>query len=178
LIAASLLSLPVFRKSAFESGFGTIFAIDPVSGRELWRHDAKVNPNGGYGDFASRGVSTWLDAKALANAQCRRRILAATVDARLIALDSRSGALCTGFGSGGTLDLSKGLLPPERINRVYAPGTRQNRPGKPGLYRFYLAHTWSTRLFPDGSYRLEVEASDLYGNRGMLALPFTLVNDL
>ena len=36
----------------------------------------------------------------------------------------------------------------------------------PGLYRFFLAHTWSTRLLPDGGYRLEVEASDLYGNKG------------
>ena len=76
------------------------------------------------------------------------------------------------------IDLSKGLLPPDRFSWIYAPGTRQNRAGKPGLYRFSLAHTWSTRLFPDGSYRLEVEASDLYGNRGMLELPFTLVNDL
>ena len=50
--------------------------------------------------------------------------------------------------------------------------------GKPGLYRFYLAHTWSTSLLPDGDYRIEVEASDLYGNTGSLALPFTLVNDL
>jgi len=46
------------------------------------------------------------------------------------------------------------------------------------FYRFYLAHTWSTRLLPDASYRIEVEASDLHGNRGTLELPFTLVNDL
>ena len=76
------------------------------------------------------------------------------------------------------IDLSKGLLPRDRFSQIYAPGTKQNRAGKPGLYRFYLAHTWSTRLLPDGNYRLEVEASDLYGNRGTLELPFTLVNDL
>jgi hypothetical protein len=33
-------------------------------------------------------------------------------------------------------------------------------------------------MLADGDYELEVEASDLYGNRGMLALPFALVNDL
>ncbi len=44
------------------------------------------------------------------------------------------------------IDLSKKLLPPEDFRRIYAPGTRQNRQGKPGLYRFYLAHTWSTTL--------------------------------
>jgi hypothetical protein len=77
-----------------------------------------------------------------------------------------------------SIDLAKGLLPPERFNGIYAPGTRQNRPGKPGLYRFYLAHTWSTQILPDENYRLEVEASDLYGNQGTLELRFTLVNDL
>jgi hypothetical protein len=54
----------------------------------------------------------------------------------------------------------------------------QNRPQKPGLYRFYLAHAWSTTLLPDGAYHLEVEASDLHGNKGSLQLPFALANDL
>ena len=51
-------------------------------------------------------------------------------------------------------------------------------PGKPGLYRFYLAHTWSTTVLPDGAYRLEVEASDLRGNTGTLKLPFAIANDV
>ena len=76
------------------------------------------------------------------------------------------------------VDLGRGLLPQESFHWVYAPGTRQNRPGKPGLYRFYLAHTWSTGVLPDGHYRLEVEAVDLYGNSGGLELPFTLANDV
>jgi hypothetical protein len=76
------------------------------------------------------------------------------------------------------IDLSKKLLPPEDFRRIYAPGTRQNRQGKPGLYRFYLAHAWSTTLLEDGHYRLEVEASDLRGNQGRLQLPFTITNEL
>jgi hypothetical protein len=76
------------------------------------------------------------------------------------------------------VDFTKGLLPKERFNAVYAPGTRQNRAEKPGLYRFYLAHTWSTQVLPDGDYELEVEASDLAGNTGSLRLPFTLANNL
>ena len=76
------------------------------------------------------------------------------------------------------IDLSKRLFSPDMFGKIYAPGTRQNRPGKPGLYRFFLAHTWSTRLLRDGNYRLEVEAFDLYANSGRLELPFTLVNDL
>ena len=76
------------------------------------------------------------------------------------------------------IDLGRELLPREAFRRVYAPGTRQNRPGRPGLYRFHLAHTWSTTLLEDGPYRLEVEAFDLRGVKGSLHLPFILVNDL
>jgi hypothetical protein len=76
------------------------------------------------------------------------------------------------------VDFTKGLLPQERFRGVYAPGTRQNRAGKPGLYRFYLAHTWSTHRLPDGAYHLEAEASDLGGNTGTLRVPFTLANRL
>jgi hypothetical protein len=76
------------------------------------------------------------------------------------------------------IDFTKGLLKPEEFSRVYAPGTRQNKKGKPGLYRFFLAHTWTTSLLPDGPYRIEVEASDQRGNTGSLALPFVLANDV
>ena len=76
------------------------------------------------------------------------------------------------------IDLGRELLPHEAFRRIYAPGTRQNRAGRPGLYRFHLAHTWSTTLLADGNYRLEVEAFDLGGNKGELHLPFTVTNDL
>ena len=76
------------------------------------------------------------------------------------------------------VDFSQAMLPKERFRSVYAPGTRQNHAGSPGLYRFYLAHTWSTDLLPDGPYVLEVEASDLAGNVGSRALQFTLANAL
>jgi hypothetical protein len=69
-------------------------------------------------------------------------------------------------------------VPKERFHAIYAPGTRQNRAGKPGLYRFYLAHTWSTDRLPNDDYALEVEASDLAGNVGSFRLPFTLENGL
>jgi hypothetical protein len=76
------------------------------------------------------------------------------------------------------VDFGKTLLPQDAFRRIYAPGTRQNRAGTPGLYRFFLAHTWSTRLLPDGHYGLEVEACDLYGNTGARTLPFTIANDV
>ena len=76
------------------------------------------------------------------------------------------------------VDFTRTMIPKERFRSVYAPGTRQNHANAPGLYRFYLAHTWSTDLLPDGPYRLEVEASDLAGNVGSRSLAFTLANEL
>jgi hypothetical protein len=33
-------------------------------------------------------------------------------------------------------------------------------------------------LLDDGNYRLEVEATDLHGNKGRLHMPFTIANNL
>jgi hypothetical protein len=76
------------------------------------------------------------------------------------------------------VDFTKTLLPQSAFHRIYAPGTTQNHANAPGRYRFYLAHSWSTRLLPDGRYQLETEASDLDGNSGTLTQPFTLANNV
>ena len=89
--------------------FGRVVALDPQSGRERWTYDSRTDHGGDWGDFANRGVSTWLDAQAPADARCRRRIYVGTIDARIIALDARTGALCDGFGDAGTVHLRKGL---------------------------------------------------------------------
>ena len=44
-----------------------------------------------------------------ASTRCALRIFVATVDARLVALDGRTGASCDDFGAHGTLDLTVGL---------------------------------------------------------------------
>jgi len=90
---------------------GIVTALDPATGTERWRYDAGVNPHRGYGDFASRGVSFWRDSRA-AGTPCARRIIATTIDARLIALDAASGKPCTSFGAGGSVDLRMGLRAP------------------------------------------------------------------
>jgi quinoprotein glucose dehydrogenase len=77
---------------------GKVIALDPTTGREKWKFDARVDPNTRFGDFASRGVSHWRD-----------RILYATVDARLIALDTATGLPIPSFGDSGTVDLRRGL---------------------------------------------------------------------
>jgi hypothetical protein len=76
------------------------------------------------------------------------------------------------------IDFTGTLFPQSDFSRIYAPGTRQNHAGQPGLYRFYLAHTWSTTVLADGTYHVEVEALDLAGNTGTLRQAFTLANNV
>jgi len=85
---------------------GRVMALDPVSGRQRWVFDAKVPRDAGYGDFASRGVSTWQRGR-------ERRIFVATIDARLIALNAATGQPIQTFGTAGTVNLRQGLrIPP------------------------------------------------------------------
>jgi hypothetical protein len=60
---------------------------------------------------------------------------------------------------------------------VYAPNTRQNKPNKPGLFRFWVARGFDTTPFPDGDYRLDVEAADTRGNASRGHLVLDLVNE-
>lgn len=92
---------------------GRVIALDPATGRERWVFDPKIKRDVWYGDFASRGVSTWLDESAPAGAACRRRIFVATAQSQLFALDARDGRPCAGFGGNGMVDLKAGLrIPP------------------------------------------------------------------
>jgi quinoprotein glucose dehydrogenase len=98
---------------------GKVMALEPATGREIWRFDARVNPKGGFGDFANRGVATWLDPTLKPGQPCRRRIYVATVDARLISLDGTSGYPCVVFGVEGTIGLREGLRIPPAFPAAY-----------------------------------------------------------
>ena len=89
-----------------------VIALNPATGAEIWRFDAHVDRAIHAGDFASRGVTAWKDATATAGSTCAMRIFVGTVDARLIALDARTGKECDDFGANGTVDLKKDLRNP------------------------------------------------------------------
>ncbi|HEV7366014.1 MAG TPA: pyrroloquinoline quinone-dependent dehydrogenase [Gemmatimonadales bacterium] len=92
---------------------GRVIALEAATGRERWVFDPHVKRNVTYGDFASRGVSAWLDPEASKGSSCRRRIFVATAQSQLYALDALSGRPCRQFGSGGMVDLEQGLrIPP------------------------------------------------------------------
>ena len=90
--------------------FNRVIALDPESGAQRWSYDPHVDLSIRYANqLVCRGVSTWLDAERHSEAPCRRRILMATNDARLIALDGASGIPCADFGGGGVVSLVQGV---------------------------------------------------------------------
>ena len=56
---------------------------------------------------------------------------------------------------------------------VYAPETRQNHQDEPGSYAFFLSHGWKPA---DGTYRIEVEASDTRGNTAVGSTSITVAD--
>jgi hypothetical protein len=68
-------------------------------------------------------------------------------------------------------------LPPNSLyDWIYAPGTYQNKPRRAGHYLFWLAHELDTTGLPNGSYRLDIFASDTRGNTGEFTFELTIAN--
>ena len=91
--------------------FNRVIALDPETGNQIWAYDPKTEPNWNYGDgLIKRGVATWpapgvTDAQSSSPASERRRIYEATLDARLVAFDAKTGVPCRDFGVNGQVSL-------------------------------------------------------------------------
>ena len=85
--------------------YNHVIALNPVTGEKVWEFDPHITTSHEYSEVSSRGVSSWLDAKAKPEQPCRLRIFTGTLDARLIALDGETGQRCTSFGASGEIDL-------------------------------------------------------------------------
>jgi murein DD-endopeptidase MepM/ murein hydrolase activator NlpD len=65
-------------------------------------------------------------------------------------------------------------LPTEPFGTIFAPGTDQNRPNRPGRYRFYLARRWPSTGVRDGEYVIGVRLADIRGNTTTHREPLTV----
>jgi len=91
------------------TGQNIILALDPDTGEERWRFDPELqSPKIGFWDTC-RGVTYYESPEANPAAECAERILTATTDARLIAVDKKSGIPCSGFGVNGEISLLSGM---------------------------------------------------------------------
>ncbi|WP_416364320.1 glucose/quinate/shikimate family membrane-bound PQQ-dependent dehydrogenase [Pseudomonas sp. NFX183] len=100
-----------------------VIALDPDTGKEIWRFDPKISTEGaanfkGWAHMTCRGVSYHDDAvyaseqsptgsasAAPVSTVCPKRIFVPTADTRLIALDADTGKMCEDFGDKGQVDL-------------------------------------------------------------------------
>ncbi len=92
----------------FCTPFNRVIALGAETGEERWTFDPEIDREGHY-LLNCRGVASWHDERATPGVACRNRIFTATLDARLIALDAKTGAVCEDFGEGGTVDLREGI---------------------------------------------------------------------
>jgi glucose dehydrogenase len=88
----------------FSTPANRIIALDPASGRELWKFDPQSNVRKAIKYRAHRGVAFWPGGK-----DATARILFGTLDGRLIALNARTGAKIPGFGNEGEVNLRQGV---------------------------------------------------------------------
>ncbi|NML73197.1 glucose/quinate/shikimate family membrane-bound PQQ-dependent dehydrogenase [Rhizobium sp. S-51] len=84
-------------------------AIDAETGREKWKYDPNVGLNPDRQHQTCRGVTYYADPQATAGATCAARVYLPTSDARLIALDAATGAVCESFADKGVLHLEQGM---------------------------------------------------------------------
>ena len=93
-----------------ETSLGIFVALDPATGKELWRYDPeswKIGrpPNLGY---THRGLAYWTDGKV-------ERLISGTHDAYIVSIDAKTGKLDPAFGAGGKVDASQYVALADRM---------------------------------------------------------------
>src|SRR6202022_712140 len=78
--------------------FDKVIALDPATGKEKWSFDPKIDRSVEYSEVTSRGVAVWRSGEEI-------RVFIGTINARLFAIDGKTGKLCTDFGNAGHIDL-------------------------------------------------------------------------
>lgn len=85
-----------------------VIALDPATGAERWHTDTNPDIRGLY-SVSCRGVAFHHDPDAAPDQACAGRVIAGTLDGRLLALDARTGERCPDFGTHGEIDLKAEL---------------------------------------------------------------------
>jgi len=108
-IAFEAVPLKIRDSLYFCTPHGEVISADADNGKINWRFDPKANLTG-VALSVCRGVSYHADpSPAAAGRECAETILWGTVDARLIAVDAKTGHSCAAFGKNGQIDLREGM---------------------------------------------------------------------
>lgn len=82
-----------------------VIALDADTGEERWRFDPQVPDSTNRQHLTCRGLSYHVSDTPPSEQICRQRLFMPTADARLIALDARTGQVCRTFGDNGAVNL-------------------------------------------------------------------------
>lgn len=146
----------------FSTPTNRIIAINAATGKELWVYNSGIDIKDNYSEVTSRGVSKWIDADRKPSDPEYMRILAATIDGRLIALNAKTGKPVKSFGKDGIIDLKEGVgsiqvtSAPAVINDLIVIGSTMGDNWRfdypPGVVRAFEAKTgklkWSWDPIP------------------------------
>jgi quinoprotein glucose dehydrogenase len=83
-----------------------LIALDAETGKPRWRFDPQVHDEKTFMK-ACRGVAYFKADKPIDD--CPERILAGTLDGRMVAVDAHTGAPCQSFGSNGQISVLNGF---------------------------------------------------------------------
>ena len=140
-----------------------LISLDPTTGEERWRYDPGVSTDAIPYSATCRGVAWYgqpeltgqIDQAPLST-DCQERIIAGTLDGRLIAVSAATGEPCSNFGEQGEVDLLEGIgdsvpgffsvtSPPTIVRGVVVIGHQvhdnQSRDAPSGVIRGYDAVT-------------------------------------
>lgn len=91
------------------TGQNIIVSLDPDTGTERWRFDPQIQtPRWGFWDTC-RGVTHYTVPEPRRTPSCPSRVFTATTDARLLAVDGKTGERCEDFGENGEISLLPGM---------------------------------------------------------------------
>lgn len=107
------------------TSFDRLIALEPETGKELWAFDPKLDKTKPQMLFSSRGSAYWTNGK-------EKRIFYGTLDGQLWGIDASNGKPVDSFGTGGFVDLRKGIVDP-KDPRSFGRGYGMTSP--PAVYK-------------------------------------------
>ena len=102
--------------------FSRVMALDPETGKELWSFDPRLDRTESANLFINRGLAYWSEG-------AKNRVFLGSLDGRLFSLVAETGKPDTSFGTGGWVDLRKGIAddyPDRRIGMTSPPVVYRN----------------------------------------------------
>ncbi|MGN8001078.1 membrane-bound PQQ-dependent dehydrogenase, glucose/quinate/shikimate family [Sphingomonas sp. 22176] len=137
-----------------------LIALNAANGEQRWRYDPNVPDKAIPYTAACRGVVYYAVPGMAADQPCATRVIEGTLDARLIAVDARSGRPCADFGTNGQADIKQGMgkvpwgyvsinSPPTLVRGILVVGHQvldgQDRWAPSGVIQGFDAHTGKLR---------------------------------